>query len=170
MTTSISGVQVYYYSVCKRKLWLFSKGITFEHENDRVLQGKVLHERSYPYLEQKEQLIDNAFKIDAVEGEYIREVKISSKISEADRMQVLYYLYQLRRRGVNKKGLISYTKERKTEEIELTPVEEKKLEENLQKILELLHQPVPPAVKRLPYCNQCAYHSFCYAGEEIKDE
>lgn len=169
MTTSISGVQVYYYSVCKRKLWLFSKGITFENEHDRVLEGKVLHERSYPYLERKEQLIDNTFKIDAVEGEYVREVKISSKMANADRMQVLYYLDQLRQRGVNKKGLISYTKERKTEEIELTPVEERKLKESLQKILDLLDQPIPPPFKRLPYCNQCAYHSFCYAREEMEE-
>ncbi|OYD07558.1 CRISPR-associated protein Cas4 [Paludifilum halophilum] len=169
MTTSISGIQVHYYSVCQRKLWLFSKGISMENEYDRVVEGQVLHERSYPFLEKKEQMIDNTFKIDAVDGEYVREVKISSKMAEADRMQMLYYLYQLRLRGVNKKGLISYTKERKTEEIVWTPGDEKKLKDVLHRIRRLLDQPQPPPFRRLPYCTKCAYRSFCFAKEVVEE-
>ncbi|MCL6617940.1 MAG: CRISPR-associated protein Cas4, partial [Anoxybacillus ayderensis] len=31
----VSGVQMQYYKVCKRKLWLFSKGIAMENEHER---------------------------------------------------------------------------------------------------------------------------------------
>ena len=33
------GVKINYYYICKRKLWLFSKGITMEDNSDRVMCG-----------------------------------------------------------------------------------------------------------------------------------
>ena len=130
------------------------------------LEGRVLHDRSYPNIETKELMIDNAFKIDGIEGGYVREVKVSSKMTEADRMQTLYYLYQLHQRGIEKKGLISYTKEKKTEEIVLNEENNKRLEDALQKIQTLLSQSKPPPFRRLPYCTKCAYQFFCFAREE----
>ena len=44
---SYGGLQVAYYTVCKRKLWLFSHGISMESENENVKLGKLLHEDSY---------------------------------------------------------------------------------------------------------------------------
>ncbi|KJE26141.1 hypothetical protein LG52_911 [Geobacillus kaustophilus] len=49
-----SGVQIHYYKVCKRKLWLFSKGIGMEEEHERVIEGKILHDRAYPRLDERE--------------------------------------------------------------------------------------------------------------------
>ena len=40
---NIQGIKINYYFICKRKLWLFSKGITMEQENDRVMSGKIVH-------------------------------------------------------------------------------------------------------------------------------
>lgn len=45
---TIGGVELHYYALCKRKLWLYYKGIGMEEESDRVLQGKLLHEMAYP--------------------------------------------------------------------------------------------------------------------------
>lgn len=42
----------------------------------------------------------------------IREVKYSSKMKEADIMQVMYYLYYLKQKGVQKQGIINYPKEK----------------------------------------------------------
>ncbi|MGX1900963.1 CRISPR-associated exonuclease Cas4 [Thermolongibacillus altinsuensis] len=161
----VSGVQMQYYKVCKRKLWLFTKGITMENEHERVVEGKILHERAYPRLEEREILVDNTFKLDALDGEYVREIKISSKMSDADRFQMLYYLYELKKRGIIKKGLISYTKERKIEEVELTEKDEKAIEKAIKEIHAILQQPHPPSLKKLPYCSKCAYYEFCYALE-----
>jgi CRISPR-associated exonuclease Cas4 len=161
----VSGVQMHYYKVCKRKLWLFSKGIAMEEEHDRVVEGKILHERAYPRLEEREILVDNTFKLDVLDGEYIREIKISSKMKEADRFQMLYYLYELKKRGIVKKGLISYTKERKTEEVILTEKDEKEIEKAIWDIYQVLQLQSPPPLKKLSYCPKCAYYEFCYALE-----
>ena len=91
----ISGLHIQYYHVCKRKLWLHSKNLNMETEHDRVMEGTALHESSYRYLEDKELLIDGDIRIDAVDGEYIREVKISSKMEKSDKWQLLFYLYEI---------------------------------------------------------------------------
>jgi CRISPR-associated exonuclease Cas4 len=163
LTGKASGVHVHYYIVCQRKLWLFAKGIRMEQESDRVLEGHVLHERSYNYLDNKEIMIDNQFKVDIIDGEYIREVKLTSRMTEADRWQILFYLWQLKLRGICKKGLLSYPKERKTEEIVLTEKDESQLEDIVEEIDAIINQDIPPPLKRLRYCIKCAYYSFCFA-------
>jgi len=162
----LSGIYMHYYSVCQRKMWLYDRGITMEQESDRVLEGKILHENAYNWLSQKEIMIDNAFKLDAIDGDYVREVKISSKLTKADYMQMLFYLYQLDLRGIKKKGLISYTKERKTEEVLLNEVAKKKIKTAIAKACKVLDKPTPPLISNMPYCKKCAYYAFCYASEE----
>lgn len=168
--SSVGGVHIQYYVLCKRKLWLYDKGIRMEEESDRVLEGTVLHENSYPRVQEKEILIDNSFKIDALDGEYVREVKLSSKMKDSDEMQMLFYLYQLKLRGIRKKGLISYTKEKKTIEIELTDENEKKVKKAIAGVYEVISKRTPPVVKKLSYCKSCAYFGFCYAMEVDDDD
>ena len=166
----VGGVDLQYYSLCKRKLWLYRKGIGMEEESDRVMLGKVLHDTAYPRLEKKEILIDDAFKLDAIDGEYIREVKLSSKMKESDRLQMLFYLYQLSLRGIEKKGLISYTKEKRTEEIVLTEKNRQKVKKAIAEVYNIVEQPSPPVLKKVTYCKSCAYYGFCYAMEVEEDD
>lgn len=162
---TVGGVDIQYFMLCKRKLWLYKKGIGMEDESDRVVQGYVLHETAYPRLERREILIDEAFKIDAIDGDYVREVKLSSRMTEADRMQMLFYLYQLSLRGIHKKGLISYTKERRTEELELKEEDKPLIAKLIREVYEVIQQSKPPAVKKVPYCKSCAYYAFCFTRE-----
>ncbi|PEJ36422.1 CRISPR-associated protein Cas4 [Bacillus pseudomycoides] len=159
------GLHVQYYYVCKRKLWLHAHDIQFEQDNDKVLQGKILHDRTYPRMKQKEVLIDNLICID-IYDDYVGEVKSSSKMKQADTMQLLYYLYVLKQLGIEKNGKLHYPKEKKVEEIEITEISEKQIKEvlvSIQSIISMVN--VPKAVK-LPYCSKCAYYSFCWVGEE----
>lgn len=165
---TIGGVELHYYALCKRKLWFYYKGIGMEEESDRVLQGKLLHEMAYPRLEQKEILIDDAFKIDAIDGDYVREVKISSKMKTADQLQMLFYLYQLSLRGIEKKGLISYTKEKRTVEVILTEENRKRVKKAIAEVYKIVELDSPPPLKKVPYCKSCAYYSFCYV-QEVED-
>lgn len=160
----VSGVHIQYYFVCHRKLWLYSKNIQLEEGHERVQTGKILHERAYKNSDKKELTVDN-IKIDAVDGEYVREVKVTSKMTKADRWQLLFYLYELKKRGLNKKGLISYTKEKRTEEVKLTEEDEKELERIIEDIYQIMEQPHPPGVINSPICTKCAYYDFCYAEE-----
>jgi len=163
---NIQGVKINYYFVCKRKLWLFSKGITMEQENDRVISGKIIHENSYKREKNKEILIDNLIRLDIVNKDYIREVKISSKMKNADEMQLYYYLYYLKKLGIEKKGILNYVKERKTEEIELTEEKEREIENIITEIKKVELEKYPPKLAKLAYCTKCAYYEFCFAKEE----
>ncbi len=158
---------MHYYAVCKRKLWLFNRGIGFEQQNDRVAEGKVLHEYAYGKLD-KELNIDDMAVVDAIDGDWVREVKISSKMEHADRLQMLYYLYLLRDRGVEKKGLLSYPKEKKTTEICLGFEETLEVRAALEGAQKVLNGELP-AYGKLRYCSKCAYQDFCEAGE-VGDE
>lgn len=159
------GLHVQYYYVCKRKLWLHAHDIQFEQDSDKVLQGKVLHNYSYPRTKQKEVLIDNLICIDMYD-DYVGEVKSSSKMKQADTMQLMYYLYVLKQLGIKKKGKLHYPKEKKVEKIELTEVDEKQIEAMLVDMQFINSMPYAPKLVRLPYCSKCAYYSFCWVGEE----
>ncbi len=156
------GIKINYLYVCKRKLWLFSRNITFESSSDKVLLGKILHEYSYPKENTKEVLIDNLIMIDILSDGTIREVKYSSKMKEADIMQIMYYLYYMKQKGIEKQGIINYPKERRKEILELTPEYEQKVKQALKEIEEITSHAVPPPAKKQKICKSCAYFEFCW--------
>ena len=100
MKKEITGVMVYYYEVCKRKLWYFYNEIQMEQGNENVEIGKVLDEETYK-RDKKHINIDNIINIDFIRSKGIlHEVKKSNKIEEASILQVKYYLYFLHKKGV----------------------------------------------------------------------
>lgn len=159
----VNGTKVNYYLICQRKLWLFDKRISMENTSDKVLQGKVLHENSYESSKNKEVLIDNLISIDIVDQLNIREVKSSDKMQDADRIQILYYLFILKTFGIEKKGIINYPKQRKREFFELNTENEKEVISALEGIKKVLLLTKPPPVIDKPYCKKCAYFEFCYS-------
>ena len=163
---NIQGVKINYYYICKRKLWLFTKGITMEQNSDRVMSGKIIHENSYKRQKHKELLIDNLLRLDIVDSEYVREVKISSKMKKADEMQLYYYIYYLKKLGINKKGMINYVKEKNQKEIELTPEKEEEIEKTIEGTIKISKLNKPPTLEKLSYCTKCAYYEFCFVKEE----
>lgn len=72
----ITGVMVYYYFVCKRKLWYFTHEIQMEQENEAVKLGKVLDESVYG-RENKHMDIDQTINID-----FIRETNILHEVKK----------------------------------------------------------------------------------------
>ncbi|HHV29527.1 CRISPR-associated protein Cas4 [Acetivibrio mesophilus] len=159
------GVKVNYYYVCQRKLWLFSKGITMEHLSDRVLSGKVLHETAYSRQKNREIEIDDIVKLDIIDGEFVREIKLSSKMSNSHRMQLLYYLYYLHMRGIEKKGIINYVKEKKQEFIELSDTDKIEIEKALVEIKTICNMEKPPSIEKKATCKKCSYYEFCFVQE-----
>ncbi len=163
-TVRITGVHVTYYFVCKRKLWLYSHGITMEHESQAVKLGKLLDESTFE-RDRKNVMIDGIINIDFLRGDsMIHEIKSSDALSEAHEWQVKYYLYYLGNKGSQvTKGVIHYPKSRQTEEIVLTPNDRHRLEhEILPAIQAILGQSTPVAIERLPFCPKCSYFGFCF--------
>ncbi len=160
----ITGVKVAYYYICHTKLWLFSHNITLERENELVEMGKLIHETSYK--------AHREVKIDDIAIDFIRrgeivevhEVKKSSKMEKAHRMQVIYYLYYLKERGIEARGVIDYPKARRRVVVELTPEDEEEIKSALKDIEIIIDGPVPPPHKK-GICKKCAYYEFCFGGE-----
>ncbi|MGL5190866.1 MAG: CRISPR-associated protein Cas4 [Cetobacterium sp.] len=158
----ITGIMFYYYFVCKRKLWLFSKDISFEEENENVILGKLLDESSYS-KEEKHIMIDETINIDFLKRwEVLHEVKKSKNIEEASIWQVKYYLYFLKNKNIDvKKGIIDYPKIKEIQEVTLEEEDIKKIENILEEIKIILTSESPPIFKKLPICKSCAYFEYC---------
>ena len=63
MENRVTGVMIYYYFVCKRKLWYFINEINMESDNENVMLGKLLDENSYR-RDDKHINIDNVINTD----------------------------------------------------------------------------------------------------------
>lgn len=158
---SITGVQVAYYEICRRKLWLFSHQIGMEQSSEKVKLEQFIHESSYK--RKKKEIDMGHIKIDFLEkkGE-IHEVKKSRKMEKSHEYQMLYYLYYLKNRGINLKGFIDYPLIRKRKEVVLTDEKEEKIKEMLEDIKTTVSKEKPPEPEKLPYCISCSYYNFCW--------
>lgn len=159
----ISGTHVYYYFVCKRKLWCFSKSIRMEHLDENVQLGKLLDESSYN-RDSGQVMIDETVNIDFIrDWKVLHEVKKSRAIEEAGIWQLKYYIYFLREKGIAiENGVIDYPKLRRREEVELSEEDEQTLMRVLADIEEICSQEKPPKVIEKPICKKCAYFEYCY--------
>lgn len=83
MEDRITGVMIYYYFVCKRKLWYFMHEISMEAGNENVLLGRLLDENSYQ-RDNKHINIDDVINIDFIKShKELHEIKKSRSIEEA---------------------------------------------------------------------------------------
>ncbi|WP_026884228.1 CRISPR-associated protein Cas4 [Clostridium akagii] len=163
MDKPISGMMIYYYIVCKRKLWYFYNQIQMESDNENVKIGKVLDENAYERAD-KHINIDDVINIDYIKSKGIlHEVKKSKKIEEAGIMQVKYYIYYLKERGVEGiKGKIDYPLLKQSIDVELTDEDEKYIESVLLDLTEIVNRQLPPLLENKRICKSCAYFELCY--------
>lgn len=163
MDKPISGMMIYYYIVCKRKLWYFYNQIQMEAENENVIIGKVLDEASYA-REDKHINIDDVISIDYIKSKKIlHEVKKSRKIEEAGIMQIKYYLYYLKEKGVEGiTGKVDYPLLKQSVDIELTEDDEEYIKSVIVDLKEIVNKPLPPVLDKKNICKSCAYFELCY--------
>ena len=163
MEREITGVMVYYHEVCRRKLWYFYHGIQMEQENENVRIGKVLDEESYR-RDDKHINIDNVINIDFIRSSgVLHEVKKSRKIEEAGILQVKYYLYYLKKKGVTDiRARIDYPLLKQSLDLELTEEDERKIEVVLEDIHKITESEVPQKADKKSICKSCAYYDLCF--------
>lgn len=162
---NITGTAINYLYICERKLWLYRHHLEMEHTSDAVDLGKQLHEESYPRQKDREMNIDNLVKVDFIDKQGIlHDIKSSPFMETAHIMQLCYYLYLLKQKGVsNRKGIINYPRQQKTTEVELTPEKEKEVEKAIVKIKEITALPTPPHVEYMNICKSCSYQELCWS-------
>ncbi|MCR2045106.1 CRISPR-associated protein Cas4 [Anaerosalibacter massiliensis] len=159
----ITGVMIYYYFVCKRKLWYFSNNLNMEFNSELVGIGKLVDETSYG-REKKHILIDESINIDFLKDwKVIHEVKKSRKMDEASKWQLKYYIWVLKNKGVEiEKGILDYPLLRKREEIFLNEEDEEKLKNIIEDIKRIISSNLPLDTLDKNVCKKCAYYELCY--------
>jgi CRISPR-associated exonuclease Cas4 len=168
---NISGTHFSYYHVCKRKLWLFSNGVSMEHTSDLVHEGRLIHENSYPQRSERyEELSIGGCKIDFYDAKnkVVHEIKKSDKIEKAHEWQVKYYIVTLERTGITGvTGILEYPALRNTTPVELVETDRETIVaiENQIKIIVESEQ-CPPLI-HAKICKNCSYYEFCYVNEEV---
>jgi CRISPR-associated exonuclease Cas4 len=162
LNKEITGVMVYYYEVCKCKLWYFYNEITMEHDNVNVEIGKIIDEESYG-RDDKHININNVINIDFIKSRKIlHEIKKSNKIEEASILQVKYYLYYLEQRRVFVNGKIDYPLLKQTVDVTLNDADRTRFKEILCDIEQIVEEENPPAKVKMGICKKCAYYDLCY--------
>ena len=163
MDKDITGLMVYYYEVCKRKLWYFVNEIQLEENNSNVILGKLLEENTYTRDEKKIN-IDGVINIDFIRSKKIlHEIKKSNSIEPASLLQVQYYLYYLEKKGlIGLKGILDYPLLKQTVEVNLTDEDRENLDNIIIGIKEILRKENPPALEKKSICKKCAYFDLCF--------
>ena len=163
MNKQITGVMIYYYEVCKRKLWYFTNEIQMEQDNEAVAIGKTIDEETYK-REDKHVNIDNIINIDFIRTKKVlHEVKKSKKIEEASILQVKYYLYYLEKKGViGIKAKIDYPLLKQSIDVELEDEDRQRIEDILKDIKQIINEETPPELQKKRICKSCAYYDLCF--------
>ena len=165
----ITGTHIAYYHTCHRKLWLFANGIQMEHTSDTVAEGKLIGETSYTDRASKyTELEIEGIKIDFYDAKnrVIHEVKKSDKVEEAHIAQVKYYLYILRKNGIeDATAIIEYPKMRQKQVVEWEEGDLANIERWINDAGEIISSEVCPPLVKLKICKKCSYFDFCYAGD-----
>ena len=163
MDKGITGLMVYYYEVCKRKLWYFVNEIQLEENNSNVILGKLLEENTYTRDEKKIN-IDGIINIDFIcSKKILHEIKKSNSIEPASLLQVQYYLYYLEKKGlIGLKGILDYPLLKQTVEVNLTDKDRENLDNIIIGIKEILRKESPPTLEKISICKKCAYFDLCF--------
>lgn len=164
MSERITGSLINAFYICPRKAWLTSHEFGPEPDNIYIEIGNLLAKETYK-RERKEIIFDN-MKIDLVrkgsKGVVIGEVKKSSKGEKAAILQLSFYLYRLKRKGILMTGELLIPKERKIIPVELTADIEDELKRTFHNIKEIIAQEKPSKPVKNRYCSNCAYREFCW--------
>jgi len=166
---SITATHITYLHTCHRKLWLFANGIQMEHNSAAVAEGKLIGETTYLERSRKyTELAMEGIKIDFYDAkeQVVHEVKKSDKMEKAHIAQVKYYLYVLRKNGIeNPSGIIEYPKPRQRQIVEWEDGDQEMIEGWVKEVKRILSQKECPPLLHARICRSCSYFDFCYADE-----
>lgn len=163
MSQLVTGTLVQSYTICSRQTWLMAHQIIPDQDHSYLEIGRLIDEKSYDWARKKVHL-ENVV-LDLVRSEegdlVVGEIKKSSRGLESARLQLAFYLYKLRKYGINAKGRLRFPEERRRIDIELDDKMIKEVEDTVNEIVNIITKPYPPSFKKIGFCKHCAYKEFC---------
>lgn len=162
---AVTGTDIWYYFICKREVWFNMRKIAPDEDDDNIQIGRFIHE--YRYRKEKKEIAIDSIKIDAMKKRggtlIVQEIKKSSKFSESTKYQLLYYLYTLKKMGIEAEGELLFPEERHKETVILDDNKIQKLQQVEQDIIDIASKEIPPPPARINFCKSCAYREYCWA-------
>ncbi len=164
---NITGTEIAYLYICRRKLWLFHHGIRPENEHVNVQIGRYIQESTFTRHDNKKELVlGNIGVVDWAELDkgVIHETKKGKAPAKAEEAQVRYYMWWMRGRGMQiHTAVVHYPKQKRTREIPWSDAMEAAVADDLAQAAEIVQAPAPPPLAPKNICKNCAYQEFCFA-------
>lgn len=163
----VTGSMVNDYFVCPRRLWIHAHHIS-SPDNEDLKLGALLDEKCYDNRSEKHVMIDNVINIDIIDDwKTVHEVKKSQSSKEASMWQLKYYIYYLRKKGIDiKKGFLNYPTSREKEEVFLTEEDKKRMPEIIADIRKTVSAEKPVSIEEANisrnFCKKCSLYEYCY--------
>lgn len=165
----VTGTLISYYFYCKRRMWLHANEIRLEDNSEDVAMGKLIEDTTYLQRNSNfEQIELDGIKIDFYDykNKIIHETKKSSKFESTHIWQLKYYIYILKKNGIDGvTGILEYPVERKTHKIALDEKDIQEIERISQDMISIIKNESCPALIKGGRCRNCSYYDFCYSTE-----
>ena len=161
---NVNGHLVQAFGICKRQAWLLGHSVSADQSNDFLALGRLIDRNSYARERHQVAFGDNKFDfVQGANGEMVVcEVKKSSRAERSARLQLAHYLYDLRKAGIEARGVLMFPTEKKRVEVVLTDELASELDSVYAGIEELVRKDAPPAAESCKYCRKCAYAEYCW--------
>jgi len=159
----ITGTLIHYYTTCKREAWLYSRRIHADQWDENILMGKALAEIKEENLHHFPFSNLHFDKIGKQRGHYlVTEYKKSMSNPEGARMQLLFYMYQLKTslklKEINGKVISG----KRVLFVKGDDANIERMRVLIEEIREFLSTPVPPPFKEIKFCKGCGYRDYCF--------
>lgn len=159
----ITGTLVHYYVTCKREAWLYSRKISADQYDENILMGKALAEIKE---EQLQEFPFSHLKFDRIgkqRGHYlVTEYKKTMRNPEGAKMQLLFYMYQLKTalklKEINGKVISG----KKVLYIEGNESNMTMMQNLIEEITVFLQTLKPPPLEKIAFCKKCGYRDYCF--------
>ena len=160
----LTGTLIHYYATCKREAWLYSRKIHADQWDENILMGKALAD-----IKEEQQLHNFPFsnlhfdKINKQKGHYlVTEYKKSMSNTEGAKMQLLFYMWQLKTslklKEINGKIISGRT----VIFVEGNEANMRMIEELIGEVSRFLERPTPPPFEKMKFCKGCGYRDYCF--------
>ena len=158
----IKGEYLFHYYSCHTRLWLYHRNVSGNASNEHMKIGDFIDGKSFQ-RDRKRLIIDNVCAIDFIREKdsfEVHEIKKGKSRNEAQEMQVLFYMYVLKRiLNGEIKGFIHYPQVRKVREVY---PDYNKVTSAIDKIKSIINGECPRPV-RIPICHGCSYAEVCWS-------
>ncbi len=159
----VTGTFVWYYCICKREVWLLAHGLEADQQNEKMQMGNAIHETTYRRDSKEIEFAGSKFDVISKENGklIVGEIKKSSRFLKSARMQLLFYLMELKEAGIHAEGALMFPEEKRRETVILTEDTKKQILHIVEEIKIIADMDVPLPPVPIKYCKNCAYSEFC---------